>query len=134
MPNDIATGATWQISCSARAGGNKRILRMTSAEVSDGATVEAVPEVGPGEMVGFMDSPGAHEITFNMRERKQAKPEIDWLYLKQSKEVFSLTRQVIGGARTQYPECRVQSISPSDTAEGEITYTVSIIALAVQVM
>jgi hypothetical protein len=134
MANDIATGATWQINCSARAGGNKRIRRAQSVEVSDGGSVTAVPEVGPGEMVGFMDAPGAHTITLSMRQTKGATPEIDWLYLKTAKEVFSLTRQVIGGPRTQYPECRVSNISPSDNDQGEITYTVEIIALTVKPM
>lgn len=127
--SDIATGATWQINCSARAGGTKRIRRMTKADVADESSVEAVPEVGPGEMVGFMDKPGATKITFAMRERKGAKPEIDWHYLKDSKEEVSLTRQIIGGQRRQFLPTRVSSISDSDDDQGEITYTVELVAL-----
>lgn len=127
---EIATGATWQISCSARAGGNKRIRRMVDYDVADGSAIEAVSEVGPGEMVGFTRTPGALAITFNMRETQGAKPEIDWRYLKRAGETFSLTRQVIGGARTQYPECRVSTVSPSGNDGGEHTYSVEIVALS----
>ena len=126
---DIATGVTWQASCSARAGGNKRIRRMVDYDVADGASVEAVSEVGPGEMVGFIHTPGAQTITFNMREREGAKPEIDWRYLKKSKEKFSLTKQVTNGPRTQYPVCVVSNVSPSGNDGGEHTYSVEIIAL-----
>lgn len=127
--SDIATGATWQINCSARAGGSKRLRRLTDADANDGSSVEGVPEVGPGEMVGFMDKPGAVEITLNFRERKLARPEVDWHYLKDAKEEFDLTRQVIGGERRQYLPCRVSTISPKDTDQGEITYTVTVVAL-----
>lgn len=127
--SDIATGATWQINCSARAGGTKRIRRMTKADVSDEGSVEAVPEVGPGEMVGFMDKPGAIKITLAIRERKGARPEIDWHYLHESKEEFDMTRQVISGPRRQFLPARVSSISDSDDDQGAISYTVDIVAL-----
>jgi hypothetical protein len=126
---DIASGATWQINCSARAGGSKRIRRMTKADVDDQASVTAVSEVGPGEMVGFMDAPGAHAGTFEIRETKGLKPEIDWRYLKDSKELVQFTRQVVGGLRTEFAPVRIVTISPSDTDQNENTYTVTWVAL-----
>lgn len=129
MTTDIATGATWQINCSARAGGNKRIRRVESAEVSDERNVTAVSEVGPGEMVGFQVEPGSIGVTFNIRETIGAKAEIDWYYLRDSGEEFSLTRQVVRGRRRQLPVCMVANISESDSDKGEIKYTVQIVAL-----
>lgn len=134
MPNDIATQATWQINCSARAGGNKRIRRMDDYEVSGEGSKEAVPEVGSNTPVAFLRTPGGKTITFNMRQRKGAKPEIDWWYLDVSDEVFELTKQIVGGRRVQYPECMVSSITETGDSEGEHTFTVEIIALREEVM
>lgn len=126
---DVAAGATWQINCSARAGGAKRIRRAMSVTVDDQSEVTAVGEVGPGEMVGFTDVPGAQILTFEMRETKGKKREIDWEYLKASKEEVSFTRQVIGGIRTQFSPARIATVSPSDTEGNENTYTVTAVAL-----
>ena len=130
MANDIATRAVWNINCSPRAGGSKQLRRMVDASVEGGGSVEAVNEVGGAEPVGFTITPGPKTITLNFRERKGAKPEVDWDYLDVSKEVFSLTRQVVGGRRTQFAECMVSSKSDEDSDQGEITYTVEIVGLA----
>lgn len=124
---DIATQATWQINCSQ---GNKRILRMKSWDISDNASVEAVLEVGSDFPVGFKDVPGAKTLSLEIRERKGVRREIDYHALRDDKEMFGLTKQVVGGIRTQYPQCRVSKIDEggSDDA-GEIMYTVEIIAL-----
>src|SRR5688572_17049465 len=103
MPNDIASVAVWQINSASQ--GNKRIRRMKNADRGDEASREAVPEVGSADCVGFVDKPGPKPISFNIRETKGVKPEIDWEYLQETGEVFSLTRQVVGGRRVQYPEC-----------------------------
>ncbi|MGN6103733.1 MAG: hypothetical protein ACTHU0_01385 [Kofleriaceae bacterium] len=134
MPNDTATNATWQINSTSE--GNKRIRRMTSWEVSDGASVEAFSECGPSDSpVGFVDVPGAKTISFEIRELKTPKREIRWERLKVLKEVFSLTKQIVGGSRVQYPECRVSKIDESGAADqGYVQYTVEIIALRDQPM
>lgn len=129
MANDIASQATWQINSSARAGGNKRLLRLTSWEVSDESSKEAVNEVGSSNPVGFKRTPGAKTITLEFRQTKGAKPDVDWDYLAESDEVFSLTKQVRGGRRTQYPEVEVSKVDYSGDDEGEITYSVELIAL-----
>jgi hypothetical protein len=134
MANDIASQATWQINCSARAGGNKRIRRMKDWAIADDASKEAVPEVGSVNPVGFKRTPGAKKITFNMRQRKGAKPEIDWWYLSASDEVISLTKQIVGGRRVQYPECEVSQVTENGDDQGEIMFTVEVIALREEVM
>jgi hypothetical protein len=127
--NDIASQATWQANTSARAGGNKRLLRLVSWEVSDESSKEAVNEVGSSNPIGFKRTPGAKMITLEFRQTKTAQPDIDWDYLAESDEVISLTKQVRGGRRTQYPEVQVSKVDYTGDNEGEITYTVECIAL-----
>lgn len=131
-PNDIVNQARWFINASSRAGGNVRLRRLTSAEVADESAVETVPEMGEERPVGFSDTPGGMTISFEFRETKGVKPDVDWDYLKSSKEIFSLTRQHVGGRRKQFPSCRVSKVDDSGNAEGEHTYSVEVVTLGVQ--
>lgn len=128
MPNDIATQATWQIDSASQ--GNKRIRRMKSWDIADGSSVEAVGEVGSPKMVAFKKIPGALTFNFEIRERKGAKMEVDWFYLKDSEEVHAYTKQIVGGRRTHYPEGMVSKIDEGGADDaGEIMYTVEVVVL-----
>lgn len=131
-PNNIVNQATWNINCSRRAGGNVRLRRLSSAEVSDESAVETVPEMGEDRPTGFTDTPGGLSISMEFRQTKGATPDVDWDFLKDAKEIFSLTRQNHGGRRRQFPECRVSTISESGNSEGEHTYTVEVVTLRAQ--
>ncbi len=128
MSNDVASQIVWTINSDSQ--GNKRIRRMKDWDVSNDASTEAQNEVGSTEPTAFVDKPGAKTITFNIRETKGTRPEIDWDALESSKEVFSLTRQVTGGRRTQWPECKVSKVSSSGDDESTNMYSVEIIALS----
>jgi hypothetical protein len=127
VPNDIATIATWSINSASQ--GNKKIRRLTSASTSSDGSVTAINELGSSVPVGFEIAPGGHTISLELRETKGARPEIDWHKLEETKEVFSLTRQVKEGRRQQFPECMVSKIDDEVEAEGKLTFSVEIIAL-----
>jgi hypothetical protein len=124
---DTATKATWTINSASQ--GNKRIRRMKDWDYADGKSRESHGEVGDDEHVGTIKKPGGKTLTFNFRETKTAKPEIDWEALSDSDEFFSLTKQVGGGRRTQYPKCQVSKIDDSGDEEGVIEYSVEIIVI-----
>lgn len=123
---DIASKVTWTISSTSQ--GKVRLRGMSKYDVKDGAKVEAVNEVGGDDPVGFKDSPGAKTITFDFRQQK-GRPVPDWDYLKRNKELFTLTRQIDGGTRSQFLPCRVSMVDPSGDDEGEHTFSVDIVAL-----
>lgn len=127
MANDIVPKVPWYINSASQ--GNKRIKRMKDYSVSDGAATETVGEVGSSEHVAFMDKPGGLTITFNIRETKGVKPEIDWHYLKETKELVALTKAPEGGQRAHYPECRVSKIDDQGDDGGENAYTVELAVL-----
>ncbi|MBA2718932.1 MAG: hypothetical protein H0U52_06795 [Chloroflexi bacterium] len=127
MPNDVASQATWQINSASQ--GNKKLRRVQSYDISDGSSVEAVGEVGSDRMVAFRRKPGAKTISFEIAELKVAKREVNWEYLEETGEVVSLTKQVVSGIRTQYPEAMVSKIDFTGDVDGKHMYTVEIIAL-----
>jgi hypothetical protein len=132
MPNDVASVATWSIDSTSQ--GNKKLLRVQSWDVGSDGAVEAVLECGSSIPVGFDIKPGAHTISFEIKETKDAQREVSWERLDETKEVFGLTKQVKGGLRTQYPECMVSKIDFNGEAEGKLMYTVEIIALTRKAM
>lgn len=127
MADDIVPKIAWFINSASQ--GNKRIKRMKDFSVSDGASTESVGEVGSSEHVAFMDKPGGLSVTFQIRETKGVKPEIDWHLLKSTREVFSLTKAPDGARRTQLPECRVSKIDDQGDDGGENSYSVEIAVL-----
>lgn len=127
MPNDVASQAVWNINSITQ--GNKKLLRVQSYDVADDGAVEAIGEVGNPRMVAFAKKPGALMITFEIRETKTARREVSWERLRDTEEVFGLTKQVKGGLRTQYPECMVSKIDFTGDVDGTHTYTVEICAL-----
>lgn len=126
MANSLGTQA--RISISSVTQGNKRLRRCKSSKVSDGASTEAQTAMGEDDPVGFIRKPGAKTITLSILE-EQGKPEVDWDALVDSQEVFSLTREIVGGRRTQYPFCVASKAEPDDDDEGKHMVEVEIVAL-----
>jgi hypothetical protein len=128
---DIASQSIWSINSASQ--GSKTLTRLKDYDVSDESSVETRNAVGFNDPVGFVDKPGGFTITFEYFAEKP-KPEVDWARIKTLKETFSLTQQVIGGARTQYPKCRVSKVSPKGDNEGEHMVSVEIVALGAKTL
>jgi hypothetical protein len=132
VADDLASQARWTINSTI--AGNKQIKRMQSYDVADDSSTEAQGEVGSTSMVGFTAKPGGLMISFEIMETRGTRREIDWERLKVLDNVFSLTKQVKGGQRTQYPECKVSKIDYTGDVDGKHSYTVEIVALSQKAM
>jgi hypothetical protein len=124
-----AVATQTRITISSVTQGNIRLRRCKSSKVSDGAKTTAVMAMGEDDPIAFTDAPGAKTIALEVYE-EQGKPEIDYRKLKAGKEVFSITREIVGGNRYQYPQCRVSTVEPDDDDEGKHMLSVEIIALS----
>lgn len=122
----LATQATIDISSATQ--GNKRLRRVKSSKVSRQGSTELETAMGEDDAVGFIDKPGGFTITLSVLA-EQGKPEVDYDALIDTKEVFSLTRSIVGGPRFQYVECRVSKADPDDDDQGKHMIEVEIVAL-----
>lgn len=125
MANSPGTQA--RLSIRSTSQGSKRLRRVETSKVSNGASTEAVNAVGEDSPIGFVRKPGAKTISLSVYE-EQGKPEVDWEALEDSQEVFAMAREVVGGRRTQYPQCVVSKTEPDDDAEGKHMLSVEIVA------
>lgn len=126
MANSPGTQARWNIRSTSQ--GAKRLRRVSDSKMTDNSSTDTVNAVGEDEPIGFIRKPGNRTISLTVYE-EQGTPEVDWRALRTSQEEFSLTREVVGGNRTQYPVCRVSKIDPSSDAEGKHMIDVEIVAL-----
>lgn len=108
-------------------GGNVRLTKVKSCEVSDGRSTEAVNAIGSDAPIGFRDKPGAQTLTLEVYD--ETDPEVDYYKLKRDREEFDFVIQDDNGKRQQFLPCRVSKIDRSKSDEGEHMLSVEIIAL-----
>jgi len=124
--SEIASQSVWSINSVTQ--GAKQLRRLRNYDVSDESSVETRNAVGIDGPIGFVDKPGGRAISFEYYSERP-KPEVDWRRLKELREIFSLTQQIVGGERIQYPQCRVSTVAPSGDEEGEHMLAVEIVTL-----
>lgn len=108
--------------------GNRQCRGLQDAGVEDGSSVETVNEIGAEFPTGHIVKPGAQ--TINLTEKVvEGEPEVDWNELRDSRELFSMTRQYRNGQRVQFLDCRVSTVNESGDAEGENTREITIMSL-----
>jgi hypothetical protein len=120
---DIASRARWFIN--SLTAQNKFLSKLkTASETDDGDLEHAFNSAN--EVAGEIETPGAGALEISYYEEAGA-PEVNWRRLKDSREYFSLTRQIVGGTRTQYTNCRVANVASEDDDEGGHMLTVKVI-------
>jgi hypothetical protein len=79
--------------------------------------------------IGTVFSPGADTISFDVYTER-GTPEVDYLALFKSGELFTLTREIAGGKSYQYVDCVVsKKPEPDDDNQGKHTFSVEILAM-----
>lgn len=126
-PLENARKVTWQIN--SRSQGNKRLRRLEKYDVDDEGETTATNEIGSESPTGVTRKPGGFPIEFDFRQTQGTKPDCDWEELERTGEFFSLTRQIVGGRRTQFLKVSVSQYTEQGDKDGEYTYNVKLIAL-----
>ena len=77
--------------------GKKKLTGLKSWKVSDEMTREGVLEVGSKRAVGSMVKKGAQTISLEYKPR--ARPDVDWNFLHNSGELFTISAQYTAGPK-----------------------------------
>lgn len=124
-----ASQSRWTIASTTQ--GNKRLRRVKTSKVSSDGKREAQTAQGEDDPIGTTKSPGAKHINFTVITEK-GKPEVDYQFLYDSDEFFTLEREIVGGKKYQYVDCQVETEpEPDDDDQGGHTFSVTIIAMRV---
>lgn len=112
---DIASRARWTIN--SLTAQNKQLTKLKTAKETDDRDLEHAFNTA-GEVAGEVEKPGAGALELEYYEESGGTPEVNWRKLQEAREYFSLTRQVVGGVRVQYGNCRVANVTSEDDDEG----------------
>jgi hypothetical protein len=114
---NVASRARWTIN--SRIAGNKPLTMLKSAKETDEADLEHVFNTA-GEVIGELEKFGAGAFDIEYFQEVGA-PEVNWRKLKDAKEYFSLTQQIVGGERWQFNMARVANVAgESDNESGQM--------------
>lgn len=107
-------------------GGNFQLKRADSCDVSFEADTSIVVAVGVSGGAGFRDQEGGGELALEVFP-ETGRPEVDYLKLFKSKEIFRFTIQEDGGQRFQARSCRVKKPPGRKyNSKGDVMITVNI--------
>jgi hypothetical protein len=92
---------------------------------------EIKTEVGNPDGAGVVRKPGGVTGTFTVftEQGTLATMLANFRALESSEEWFSITKQIVGGSRDQYPWCQVSSVDEDGDNEGSNKFNVEIVAL-----
>lgn len=127
MAGKLATQA--RVTIDSASQGNVRLRACKDSKVADGSSVEPKNGLGEDDPIGVIRKPGAKTISLNIYQEQGAKPEVDYHVLKDRMEAFVLTREVVGGATTEYSPAYVSKIDEEDDEDGGHMMSVEVIAL-----
>jgi len=107
-----------------------QLLTVEKFDVKEGGSVEGVTTIGVNEGAGHQEKQGAYTISMTCRRTVGKNPEVDWVYAKQTKKLFTIsTEDESNGLSFSYLYCRVSKIDPSKDPEGNHKDEVELIAL-----
>lgn len=128
MPNrDIVDIALLEVGLSS---GNVALNEVKDFAIDDtDPGAEVVKTMTPDRRgIGFKKGVPDFEITLTVMQTRE--PEVDWLGLRQSGEIFKMFyEENLGGNRYKIDACRVSEVGKSFNADGEAELSVKILAL-----
>jgi hypothetical protein len=110
-------------------GGNKKLRRVKSIDISDDSDIEVVKAVGVRGGAGVREQEGGGSITFEVYRETGAAPEVDYQLLKDSKEWFAITVRDEDGQAEQFQQCRVAQNGRKGDDSGSHMQSVKIVFL-----
>lgn len=123
MADQVATRARWTInSLTAR---NVALSKLKTYKETDNSSVEHVLNTA-SEIAGEIEKGAGGALEFEYYQ-EAGTPEVNWRKLLEAKEYFSLTKQIVGGERLQYSNCRVANVAGDGDDQGSHMITVQII-------
>ena len=108
--------------------GNKQLVRVKSADVTDDQDVEVVKAVGVEGGAGFRHQTGGGTISLDVY-RETVAPEVAWRTLQRTRETFTFTIQDTDGLRESYQSCRVANVARKSDESGSHMDTVKLVFL-----
>jgi len=120
-----------QLSIDSAGAGKFTVKRCENWSIKSDKKTEIKTEVGNPDGAGAIDKPGGVSGSFTVYTEQGTLTTMlaRFRALEASREWFAITKQIVGGARDQYPWCKVSNVDEDGDNEGSNKFTVEIVAL-----
>lgn len=119
-----------QLSVNSVTQGTFLVARAQNWSVKSTKKAEENQEVGNPDGAGVTRKPGGYVVTFEvLMEKGNTTMLSKWRGMLDSQEWFAITKQIVGGARDQHPQCQVSSIDEDGDNAGSNKFSVEVISL-----
>lgn len=130
MSRDIVDLVLLEVGLPQEFGGNIELQEVESFEVSETDPGAEVVKTIRRSRRAIGHKSGVPDFEVTLEVMKVNPPEVDWLGLKQAEIEFDIYyEENDGGQRYQLRDCKVIEVGKSANADGEVTESVSILAL-----
>jgi hypothetical protein len=119
LPQNFASQGKIFIDMPGPRGASKQLLTVKKFDVKEGGSVEGVTTIGVDEGAGHREKQGAYTISMTLVRTVGSVPEVDWVYAKQTKKLFTIsTEDEQNGRKLSYLFVRVSKIDSGKDADG----------------
>lgn len=110
-------------------GASTQLLTVTKMDVKEDGTVDVITTVGVTEGAGWREKQGGYKITLTVVRTIGTNPEVDWVYAKLTKKVFTLSTEDEGNGQKLSYLCRVSKADYGTDNQGVNESEIEIAAL-----
>lgn len=95
-----------------------QLLTVTKLDVKEDGSVDVITTVGVDQGAGWREKQGGYKLTLTIVRTVGSIPEVDWLYAKLTKKVFTLSTEDEGNGQKLSYLCRVSKVDNGSDNQG----------------
>lgn len=111
-------------------GASKQLLTVKKFDVKEGGSVEVVTTVGVDDGAGWRQKQGGFMISMTCIRTVGQTPEVDWVYAKATKKIFTISTEDEDNGKKESYLCRVSKIDTTKDDQGSHEDEIEIAALS----
>jgi len=110
-------------------GKSGQLLTCKKIDAKEDGSVEVITTVGVDGGAGWREKQGGHKLTLTMVRTVGTAPEVDFIFAKKMKKIFTVTVEDEQNGTSLTYLCRVSKVDPGSDSEGVHENEVELAAL-----
>lgn len=106
-----------------------QLLTVTKIDAKEDGSVDIITTIGVDQGAGWREKQGGYKLTLTIVRTIGTEPEVDWMYAKLTKKVFTLSTEDEGNGQKLSYLCRVSKVDPGADNQGVHESEVELAAL-----
>lgn len=107
-----------------------QLLTVTKIDAKEDGSVDVITTVGVDQGAGWREKQGGYKLTLTVVRTIGAQPEVDWVYAKLTKKVFTISIEDEGNGQKLSYLCRVSKADNGSDNQGVNESEIELAALS----